>query len=509
MPAKVILSAIDGQLAGRRFVFKDRTTCIVGRANDCGLRIPVDPARPTVSRHHCLLDVNPPDIRIRDFGSRNGTYINGKKIGQRRKGQSPEEATRLVFPEHDLREGDEVRLGNTIFRIGVQIPIYCVSCSAEIVLPSPSRLPGASAEITCQACGNVVRHGNHEPEAPATQGRRCARCGRDVSVEAGQRPGEYICAQCRADPFAVLNRMLQAASTGEKLLVAIDGYDIIRPLGQGGMGAVYLARHERLGNDVALKVMLPQVAAGPNAVDRFLREVQTMRALVHPNIVRLFDSGCYQRTFFLTLEYCNGGSVDKLMRTRGGKLTIDEAVKIVLQVLEGLDYAHRVELSDVTLKDGKSGQGRGLVHRDLKPANIFLCSSPNGVVAKVGDYGLAKAFDLAGLSGHTCVGVVGGTPHFMPRQQVLRFKYAKPEVDVWAAAASLYFMLTGCCPRDFQEREDPWLTVLQTDPVPIRRRCSEIPKRLAHVIDEALIDSPHIKIKSAAELKRAIEGAWQ
>jgi serine/threonine-protein kinase len=508
MSATVILAAISGQLAGRRFVFKERTTCILGRAADCGLLIPVDPRRPTVSRHHCLLDVNPPDIRIRDFGSRNGTYVNGQKIGQRRKEQSPEQASHS--PEYDLHEGDEVRLGSNVFRVGIQIPIYCVKCSAEIALPSRSRMPGASAEIECQACGHVVRRGKRKTEPPPpAEVRRCARCGRDVSSEVGRRPGEYLCSGCRADPSAVLKRLLKTASTGEKLLVAIEGYEIVCPLGQGGMGAVYLARHARLRKEVALKVMLPQVAARQNAVERFLREVTLMRALVHPNIVQLFDSGCHQRTFFLSLEYCNAGSVDRLMRTRGSPLTIDEAVKTVLQVLEGLHYAHRVELKAVNLKDGKSGQGRGLVHRDLKPQNIFLCNSPDGIMAKIGDYGLAKAFDLAGLSGHTCVGVVGGTPHFMPRQQVLRFKYAKPEVDVWAAAASLYFMLTGCCPRDFRDSEDPWLTVLQSDPVPIRKRCRQIPKRLAEVIDAALVDNPEIRVKSAAELKRALERAWQ
>jgi serine/threonine-protein kinase len=259
---------------------------------------------------------------------------------------------------------------------------------------------------------------------------------------------------------------------------------------------------------VALKVMLPQVAADERAVERFLREVEVMRGLVHPNIVRFHDSGCYERTFFFTLEYCNGGSVDQLMRLRGGTLPVDEALPIIDQVLDGLDYAHQVELVAMPLKDGGSAPGRGVVHRDLKPANIFLSSASKGVVAKVGDYGLAKAFDLAGLSGHTRAGALRGTPCFMPRQQVLRFKYAKPEVDVWAAAASVYYMLTGQYPRDFPPGEDPWLTVLQADPVPIRKRTARIPNRLAQVIDEALVDSPQICFKSALQLKLALQEAW-
>ena len=155
------------------------------------------------------------------------------------------------------------------------------------------------------------------------------------------------------------------------------------------------------------------------------------------------------RRDFFTLEYCDGGSVDRLMVRRGGKLAIGEAVPIILQTLDGLDYAHNAEIPNVKLKDGSIGRGRGLVHRDLKPQNLFLCTVGGTQVAKLGDYGLAKAFDMAGLSGHTYTGEVAGTPQFMPRQQVLRFKDLRPEADVWAIAAALYNMLTGRFPRDF------------------------------------------------------------
>ncbi|MBV9125107.1 MAG: FHA domain-containing protein, partial [Planctomycetes bacterium] len=83
MPAKVILQVTKGKLQGQEFVFDERTTCILGRADDCNPRLPNDIHHAAISRHHCLLDINPPDIRVRDFGSRNGTFVNGSKIGQR------------------------------------------------------------------------------------------------------------------------------------------------------------------------------------------------------------------------------------------------------------------------------------------------------------------------------------------------------------------------------------------------------------------------------------------
>jgi eukaryotic-like serine/threonine-protein kinase len=298
--------------------------------------------------------------------------------------------------------------------------------------------------------------------------------------------------------------LLQPAKSSESNLVAIRGYTLLRELGQGGHGAVYLARHDHTGELVALKVMLPKVAAKPWSVDWFLREVENTKALEHPNVVQLRDYSYDKGTFFFTLEYCEGGSVADVIQQRGGKLSIDEAVPIILLTLDGLEYAHKAEVPCIKRADGTIGKGRGLVHRDLKPDNILLTDVCGSRVAKIADYGLAKAFDLAGLSGQTMSGTSAGTPHFMPRQQVINFKYAKPEVDVWAAAASLYNMLTGAYPRDLSGK-DPFLAVLQTDPVPIRQRDASIPKPLAELIDLALIDNPKIHFKNAAAFKRALE----
>jgi serine/threonine protein kinase len=299
--------------------------------------------------------------------------------------------------------------------------------------------------------------------------------------------------------------LLEMAKQGDQQLQSIQGYTLLRELGRGGMGAVYLARHDRTGEQIALKVMLPQIAADERTKALFLREVENTKALQHRNIVQIRDSGCSNGTFFFTLEFCDGGSVDKLMQQRGGPLPVDEAAEIILQALDGVQYAHTAEVPYVRQKDGTVARGHGLVHRDLKPANLFLAGSGRSRVAKVADYGLAKAFDGAGLSGQTRTGTMSGTPVFMPRQQVINFKYARPEVDVWAMAASLYHMLTGWVPRDFPKGKDPWQIVLQTDSVPIRKRDASIPKKLADVIDQALVDRPTIHFKTAGEFKRALE----
>ena len=157
-------------------------------------------------------------------------------------------------------------------------------------------------------------------------------------------------------------------------------------------------------------------------------------------------------------------------------------------------------------KGGGYGPGKGVVHRDIKPANLFLTGWGSGRVVKVGDFGLAKAFAESGLSGGTRTGDVGGTYEFMCRGQVARYKDAGPEVDVWSLAATLYFLLTGCTPRDCGDG-DKCLAVLEVDPTPIGKRRSDLPSGLAEVIDVALKEEPAMTFKTASAFKRALEDA--
>jgi serine/threonine-protein kinase len=492
-PARVTLTLAGGG-PGWQLVFEERTTCIIGRQDDCHPRFPNDDKHRTISRHHCLLDVNPPDICVRDLGSRGGTYVNGLLVDKRPEGMDRDEALKLRFKERNLTNGDELRLckgGAAVFRVSVTVPTLCASCGTWIPEEARAACERAPGLYQCEACAaKPTIEGSQRPL------RACAGCGRDVSGDVGtNRHGEFLCAACRQDPERLV-RDLQGQARHKGEVLAIEGYTILTELGRGGMGSVWLARHDSTGRQVAIKVMLPQVAADERAVKRFLHETANTRALNHPNVVRLIDSGYARGMFFMVLDYCEGGSVSGLMQQRGGMLPVDEAAEIALQALEGLHYAHNV-----------FGPGSGLVHRDLKPANLFLSGTGSARVARIGDYGLSKAFDDAGLSGATRTGDIAGTPHFMPRLQVIDFKYARPEVDVWAMAASLYNMLTGAVPRDFPATRDPWLVVLDDPPVPIRRRLASLPEKLAEVIDHALTEEPEIPFKTAAEFKEALENA--
>ena len=505
MPAKVTLSITRGALSGKSYVFDERTTCIIGRSSDCDPKLPDDEHHAMISRYHCLLDINPPDIRVRDFGSMNGTFVNGRKIGQRERCMTPEEGAKMEFLECDLKDSDEIEVGDTTFRVGIFAPIACTQCGVEIQNAEIAAYERAPNAYVCSGCRSTITS-DGQAKGLAPKVKKCVQCGKDVAGEIGPyRHGVFVCAACRNDPRQILNWLFGDTNELSQIIPTAQGYSLVQELGRGAMGLVYLARNDATGNKIAIKVMLPEVAFDDRMKEAFQREIRNIEALKHPNIVAMFDSGSSHGTFFVMLEYCDGGSVGDLVKDRGGKLPIDETIEIILQVLDGLAYAHSADIPCYKLADGRFVRGRGLVHRDLKPANILLSGSGSTRTAKIGDFGLSKAFDWAGLSGYTRTGPSAGTPHFMPRQSVIDFKYAQPEVDVWAVAATFYYMVTGCIPREFSRDKDPWKVILESPPVPIRKRDSSVPKKLAEIIDYALDDQVEIGVKAASELKQALE----
>ena len=139
MSAEVRLTIVQGLQEGKEFVFRQRVIGAIGRGEGCLLRLPGDLAHLDVSRRHCLLDINPPTVRVRDLGSRNGTYVNGMKIGQREHGLRAEAALACEMPERVLEDGDELRVGGTVFRVSI--------CGDRNVAGKPRRCGEGSAVL--------------------------------------------------------------------------------------------------------------------------------------------------------------------------------------------------------------------------------------------------------------------------------------------------------------------------------------------------------------------------
>ncbi len=454
MSNTVTLNITAGPMQGKKFVFEEHDAFIFGRMEECHCCLPDDSQ---VSRRHFIIEVNPPDARIRDFGSLNGTYVNDKQIGSRQKGESPEQGQKRKYPEVDLKDGDVLKVGQSVLAVKIE---------AE------------------QAEGPML----------------CGRCGKDVAKEiGGKKLGAYICLACRqsieVDPARILLDMLAKAEGkpggqphGKDGLPVIAGFQIVKRIGIGGFGAVYLAERESDKRKVAIKVMLARVAVDDDARRKFMQEIVLLKELQHENIVTMFDSGAVGGAFYFVMEYCPGGSVDDYMAVNGGKLPLAMALPIMVQALQGLAFAH----------------SRGIVHRDLKPSNILLSGTPSQPLAKISDLGLAKNFDKAGFSGMTVTGAFAGTPIFMPKEQITNFKYVKPVTDVWSMGATFYNMLTGQTPRDFPKGSDPMEIILRGEIVPIRKRDNRIARELAEVIDKAIQANPKDRYQDAREMLAAL-----
>jgi eukaryotic-like serine/threonine-protein kinase len=433
----VTLTIIDGQLKGKSYKFDSRNICWAGRDSNCKILFPEDREHGQVSRLHCLLDIDPPKISVRDFNSKHGTYVDTVLVGKRESGQAaPQGINADVKPvEKNLYSGSIIGIGNVHIKVTIsgEQPDYS---------PPPTPQPPKAMRIVADKAIAFIKNWLEIPDrTPASQREK----------------------------------------------QAIGGYKIVKELGAGGYGQVFLAENAQ-GKRIAIKVMLAEVAATPAKVKMFEREIDNAKALNHPNVVRLTDNGFDpgNNCLYYAMEYCAGENLHTFIHKMGGILDLPLTKRLIFQLLDGLEYTHNAEIPYIRLADGSFGKGIGLVHRDLKLSNIMIAKSNLGQIAKIGDFGLAKAFDLAGLSGHTMSGDgFRGTPHFMCRKQVLEFQQAKPEVDIWAAAACLYYMLTNQYPRKFGKGEG-WEVLLERDVIPIRDRNSDIPAPLAIVIDRAL-----------------------
>jgi hypothetical protein len=426
MQNRVRLEIVDGPLKGKKFEFTEHDTFIFGRAPDCHAQL-ADDAH--VSRHHFILEVNPPLTRLRDLGSLNATYVNNRKCGGRKKGETPEEGAKRKYPEVDLILGDRIRVGDTIMAV-------------------------------------TIEQGKVQPDESAHVREELARLIFEVNAPKQKKAERFIEQQ-------------------------VGGYIVENELGRGGFGAVYLAHRIKDNLRIALKVMLSQVAVDKNNLEQFLREIRNISSLKHPNIVEIFDFGSTGGIFYFAMEWCEGGGVDRLMAQQKGKVPLQLAKPIILQSLEALAHAH----------------SKGFVHRDLKPSNILLSFARNNVVARLGDFGLAKSFEKAGLSGLTLTGNYAGTPYFVPREQITNFKYVKPVSDVWSMGATIYNMLTGAYPYPFNEKRDPIDVILNEEVVPIRKRDKSVPKNFCAVLDRALEKNAKNRYQTAAEMLIATDDA--
>ena len=493
---RVTLSVTEGPHQGRQFSFSDHQTFLVGRSKRCHFQLPKDDKY--FSRVHFMIEVNPPQVALTDMDSRNKTFVNGK------------EASRV-----NLKNGDEIRAGRTVIQVAVAptpappvpppppvaapkatrptvpvVPTAAINPIAPIVptVPFPPIVPAAPAQpiapvasplppplpVTMEKPPSVVVLIPEWFNGPSQMIQLGPGCCPTCGLPLPEGP-EKICPHCIA--------------TSAKMTQTIPGYRIVRELGRGSMGIVSLALREADGKAYAMKTIIPSVSANQAVIDRFLREAHILRQLQHPYIVGLRDEGEIDGMLYFAMDYVHGTDASRLLK-REGPLDIKRALRLVCPMLEALGHAHE----------------RKFVHRDVKPSNLLVSEGTGPEVVRLADFGLARVYQASEMSGLTFNGDIGGTVAFMPPEQITEYRDAKPPADQYAAAASLYNLLTNKYVYDLPEGDFPkqLRLILNEDTVPILKRRRDIPKAMSGAIHRALAREPEDRFPTAIAFREAL-----
>jgi serine/threonine-protein kinase len=260
-------------------------------------------------------------------------------------------------------------------------------------------------------------------------------------------------------------------------------YEILRPLGRGGMGAVYLARERALERLVAVKVLRPDLADAPESRERFRREARIAAQLSHPGILPLHTFGEIDGIWYFVMGYVRGQSLDERLRLEGA-LPPGEVRRILIELADALEWAHR----------------HGVIHRDIKPANILLDDESGRTI--LADFGISK---LKGTGDSlTLTGAIWGSPHYMSPEQGIGSADIDERSDIYSLGAVGYEMLAGREPfRGVSANELPYRR-LAHDPTPLHAVAPSAPADLASVVMRCLARDRTARWPSAWELREAL-----
>lgn len=260
----------------------------------------------------------------------------------------------------------------------------------------------------------------------------------------------------------------------------VGRYRILKRIGSGGMGTVFLAEDPQLHRTVALKVLVKSANTPPNLIRRFDAEAKTAAMLRHPNIVTVFDSGDADGYLFLALEYIDGPDLEKVIRKKG-RVPVERSIEIVRQIARALDHAH----------------GLGIVHRDIKPSNILLRRDGTATLT---DLGLARAIDETAASGITRAGFTVGTVDYMAPEQARSSKSADVRSDLYSLGCTWFHMLAGRVPFSEGDLTNKLRAHAQSPPPDPREADERIPSGVVAVLQRMMAKKPDERYQTPAEL---------
>ncbi|MDI3289408.1 serine/threonine-protein kinase [Polyangium sp. 15x6] len=265
-------------------------------------------------------------------------------------------------------------------------------------------------------------------------------------------------------------------------------YRLVRPLGQGSQGAVWIADHLALNTEVAVKLIDPELAKREDAVERFKREATAAAQLRSAHVVQILDHGIDEGQPFIVMELLDGEDLFERLNKRG-RLSLRETSKVITQVCRALARAHAA----------------GIVHRDLKPENVFLCNNEDDEVVKVLDFGVAKVTDPAKATmQRTNVGTLIGTPHYMSPEQVKGISEIDSRTDLWAIGVIAYQCVVGELPFDSEGVGDLLIKISVSEPPVPSKVWKGVPPQFDTWFAKACDKDPSKRFQSARELAEAL-----
>ena len=474
---EVTLTVVAGPHEGRVFRFDRHDSFLVGRSKQAQFRLPQKD--PHFSRLHFLIEVNPPLCRLVEMGSTNGTCVNHQS----------------VHDAVELCDGDRIEAGDTVLRIAITGQPQAEHSELESV-DATRTLPPANPPALSTPDGSIPDAETfvprHWPKPDERRGPSARVPVTGLSVEPANSPAAAVRPVISPRDASQSDFTDLLPPNHEELIAKqpqpISGYLLVDEIGRGGMGVVYRAICEQPRSVVALKMISPNVAGEHADYQRFIREADIHRNLIHPRIVQCLDVGETSGMLYFAMDFILGTDAKQFVKSQG-PLPVAQAVDIVCQLLEALDYAH----------------GQGYVHRDIKPSNLLLQRVTGRDRVYLTDFGLARTYQESRLSGLTMTGDIGGTTPFMPPEQITNYREAKPASDQYAAAATLYNLLTGKFVYDFPKQVARQLALILTrPPVPITQRRPDIPAALVDAITRGLAREPEDRFPDVAAFQQAL-----
>lgn len=268
----------------------------------------------------------------------------------------------------------------------------------------------------------------------------------------------------------------------------IRGFQLTRLIAAGGMGAVYHAVKDKTNESLAIKVLNNRIRPSAQETKLFLREATVLSQLDHPSVVRFHAVDWTNDPSYIAMEYIDQVDIIAALRASPVEKRIRMACGLISQVLSALEATHR----------------RGLVHRDVKPSNILVTKHEGKLLAKLGDFGLAKNFHTAGFSGITAEGEARGTLGYMAPEQFMDSRSAKPAADIYATAITLFYWLANRLPFEGFTNPANALRILGKPPLELRDVVPEIPTSLSDAVRKAMSYDIEARFPSASAMRMAI-----